>query len=206
MEMEINKVVAFVKEVCAGRPPSHGLEHMKLVRDRALVIRSRLPINEQPAAYDVALIALLHDVADHKYDHDGQLRAKVLEFLEAGQLHSGTVMACIDAISFSKERALGMRWYTATLEPYWVQIRDIVSDADKLEALGAVGGQRCLEYAEELGFHGREALHHFTVQMRTKLMRLRDEFIVTAPAKLMAVSLHDELVMYYLSKVEAGIL
>lgn len=39
-----------------------------------------------------------------------------------------------------------MGWYKSLFnDPYWISIRDIVSDADKLEALYEVGAIRCLQ-------------------------------------------------------------
>lgn len=195
----------FVADATEGRPPSHGLEHMKKVRDNALEINRQL---DQPTtAYDVSLVSLLHDVADHKYDPDGQLREKTIRWLYSNHTNGDTVMKVIDAISFSKEKKLGKRWFEAEtdgtgtgLSPYWVKIRDIVSDADKLEALGNVGGERCVQYAEEHGITGHDATMHLFQHMLDKLLLLKDEYIVTEPGKKMAQEKHDELVRFALNR------
>jgi len=52
-------------------------------------------------------------------------------------------------ISFSAEKKNGMRYFEEILGPDWSLIRDIVSDADKLEALGNIGIERCHKYTCE---------------------------------------------------------
>lgn len=200
--MDSYQIIRFITLMCEGRPPSHGVDHMKTVRDQALRIRAALPVQCQPAAFDVSLVALLHDVADHKYDYDGSLMEQVKQFLITYSIQPEPVIACINAVSFSKERARGKRWFVGELGPYWTQVRDIVSDADKLEALGEVGGKRCLEYAHELGLLGHDAVKHLIQQMQDKLLHLRDHYIVTEPAKQMAGPLHDQLVEYVLATVQ----
>ena len=97
---------------------------------------------------------------------------------------------------------MGRRWFEQELGVYWTQVRDIVSDADKLEALGEVGGQRCLDYAHEQGLLGMAAVKHLVSQMQYKLLYLRDHYIVTGPGKQMAGPLHDQLVEFVLATVQ----
>lgn len=198
--LDTPKIEQFVRVTCDGRPPSHGLEHMLRVRDIALKIRSQLPANQQPSAFDVSLVALLHDVADHKYDVNHALTDRVQLFLIKHNFNSFPIMKCIMAISFSTEKRIGKRWFEQILDPYWVRVRDIVSDADKIEALGVVGGERCLQYAEEIGHHGKQGVKHLLQHMLDKLLTLRDEYIVTVPGKAMAQPLQDELIQFALKK------
>jgi HD superfamily phosphodiesterase len=201
-QMDTHQIIRFITQMCEGRPSSHGVDHMKAVRERALEIHRALPPQQQPSAFDVSLVSLLHDVADHKYDYDGSLMKQVKQFLITHSFQPEPVIACINAVSFSKERARGKRWFAQELGPYWTQVRDIVSDADKLEALGEVGGKRCLEYAHEHGLLGHDAVKHLIQQIQDKLLHLRDHYIVTEPAKQMAGPLHDQLVEYVLATVQ----
>jgi HD superfamily phosphodiesterase len=193
-------ITQFVRETCEGRPSSHGLEHMQKVHNNALIIHSALPKHTRPSEFHVSLVALLHDVADHKYDHDGVLAGKVSNFLIDHDLSPFPIIQCINAISFSEERKTGKRWFEAMLHPYWVKVRDIVSDADKLEALGVIGGTRCLQYAVEQGHHGRDAVVLLLYHMQDKLLHLRDEYIVTKKGHEMAKPLHDELIVFCMNK------
>jgi uncharacterized protein len=185
----------FVGEVCKGRDPSHGLEHMQKVRDNALLICRMMGVTDAQTISDVGLVALLHDVADHKYDKDGSLglNEKIRMFLTEHSIDPAPVLSCINAISFSKEQRNGMRWFEKELDAYWVQVRDIVSDADKLEAIGLVGVRRCLEYAVSQGHRGSDVTKHLLTHMREKLLLIRDHYIVTDAGKLLAAPLHEEM-------------
>jgi len=183
----------FVREVCKDRDPSHGLEHMQRVRDNALLICQMMEVTDEHMLSDVSLVALLHDVADHKYDKDGSLTEKIRMFLVRNDIDPVPILSCIGAISFSKEQKNGMRWFEKELEPRWVQIRDIVSDADKLEAIGLVGVRRCLDYTVAQGHCGSDITKHLLGHMRDKLLLIRDHYIVTDAGKLLAAPLHEEM-------------
>lgn len=242
---------AFVGDVCRDRDASHGLAHMQLVTEQALLIlqlnsSSSSSTSEQQLAR-VILVGMLHDVNDHKYDKDGSLGAKVLAFVsetvvkfptlfglvkdgEDGANGGGsrvetaedadrvvsTVMKTISAISYSKEKKLGMRWFEKELPGSdWVAVRDAVSDADKLEAIGASGLIRSFEYnccqlhesgkLQELlrsdevkgdaNVVRRMVAQNVVEHADEKLLHLKDLFIVTRAGKFLARPRHDEMVV-----------
>jgi HD superfamily phosphodiesterase len=199
----------FVKEICQGRDPSHGYEHMHNVAKTTLTIFLELHQSVEHNLYfakDCIIVAWLHDVADHKYDHDGKLRQKVIHFLQQNFEHHDFLMNIIDRISFSKEDQALKR----NIKPDWMKvigqygclIRDIVSDADKLEALGQIGFERCVQFTKHkyLEEHHKE-IHHVLLKERVlahaqeKLLRLKDEFIHTSSGKKLAEPLHQDLVI-----------
>lgn len=96
------RVDAFVAEVCSGRPPSHGLEHMRRVAEEALQLNEEDGCPATPEL--VHLAGMLHDVADHKYDCDGKMAARVAEFLKENYTVEDAEMAQLvaDTVSFSK--------------------------------------------------------------------------------------------------------
>ncbi|EAN98017.1 hypothetical protein C3747_40g235 [Trypanosoma cruzi] len=205
----------FVGDVCAGRDATHGLAHMETVTGNALLI---LHMEHGAASCPsltisrVILVAMLHDVADHKYDAAGRLIQQVREFLgaEKGAITAAGMdseeafshaLTTIEAVSFSKEKKQCMRWFEAKLPSDWVFVRDVVSDADKLEAIGEEGLRRCLVYTMHTllireGRQGWDAVlqqrclqgvkEHFV----EKLSRLSKEFIVTAAGKFLAAPRH----------------
>ena len=185
----------FVQETCGDRALSHGIGHFKRVKDMALTINNTLqsPANME----DIILVAMLHDVADHKYDHDGSLANQVQTWLESQQnLDVKVIMDTISSISYSKERKYGMRWFKSQLGSYWTKVRDVVSDADKLEALGDIGGIRCLQYAKEHGYSERDSVKHLVENILDKLIHIKDKYLVTDIAKNMAESLHQDLMVF----------
>ncbi|GKT28339.1 Hypothetical protein, putative [Aduncisulcus paluster] len=112
-----------------------------------------------------------------------------------------SILDTIDAISFSKEKKRGKRWFVAELGKYWVQIRDIVSDSDKIDALGAIGVQRARQFTKErYSMRGKEIsevdlIKEVIEHAEEKLLRLMDEYVVTVPGKHLCRPKHDDFVL-----------
>ena len=214
--------MAFVRATCAGRSCSHGHTHAQLVTESALLISAMQPPPAAAAGGEgegeregdrqlhlrrIVHVAMLHDVADHKYERTpGQLTEAVAKFVALQFSDSvGEQELClrtIDAISFSKEKKRGMRWFEATLPPPWLAVRDIVSDADKLYAIGIEGLTRCWIYSMEL-MHQAGNPPHMDVKWCVdravehadeKLLLLKDAFIVTPSGKRLAEPRHQDMV------------
>ena len=102
--------------------------------------------------FDYDLVQYRHEYFDdHKFDdHVAQadfkeLSATMLPTLAEDPNERAMFEAAIDAISFSKEKKRGTLWWSENLDARWLEWRDVVSDADKLEALGVIGFNRCFE-------------------------------------------------------------
>lgn len=211
-----NQLSEFVANVCCDRDDSHGHKHMETVAVNALKIfdKERQKISE----YDVdkleryiIITAWLHDVADHKYDKDNRLKIVVSEFTKSvvdSEDDVELILNIIDHISYSKEnRALILGSGTpidfrSVLGGFGEIVRNIVSDADKLEALGKIGFDRCVDftkhsYKEKYGVDiSYDALKNNVIaHSHEKLLRLKDEFIRTEYGKQLAIPLHNELVI-----------
>lgn len=139
---------------------------------------------------------MLHDVVDHKYEHMTSLtkegRDSYIRSSFAGEPEAGTmVIDIIDNISYSKERK-GLR---KDLGKRGNLLLDVVSDADRITALGEVGIQRSLAYAEMLEPHASKATleRHVLEHSFEKLLKLRAEYIRTATGKELAKEGHDQL-------------
>lgn len=146
----MEKVYNFMCEICKNRDYSHGIEHMKNVYERSMIYTHELNLSEEFKNI-VMIVSLLHDVADHKYDKNCELKLKLKEFLKRYEKHE-LIMSIIDDISFSKE----YRKNTENTDEFWIKkygeyaiVRNIVSDADKIEALGKSGLERCISYQKE---------------------------------------------------------
>ena len=144
----IDKTIVFVKTTLAQAEGGHDWFHIERVYKNALLIAA----TEVCDLEIVQLAALLHDIADSKF-HDGDetIGPKTARiFLEAENVTPETidhVIAIIENISFKGGR----------VERKFSSIElDIVQDADRLDAIGAIGIARTFNYG---GFKNR-ALYH----------------------------------------------
>jgi uncharacterized protein len=144
----IDTTIVFVKETLAQAEGGHDWFHIERVYKNALLIAA----SENCDLEIVQLGALLHDIADSKFHNgDETIGPKTARtFLEAQNVSSETidhVIAIIENISFKGGR----------VERKFSSIElDIVQDADRLDAIGAIGIARTFNYG---GFKNR-ALYH----------------------------------------------
>jgi HD superfamily phosphodiesterase len=151
---------------------------------------------------DVLTVALLHDVADHKYDYEGTLQEKLDNFGYLNIKNYEDIKKVINLISFSKEnKALqeGKQLnYLELLGEHYKIVRQIVSDADKIEAIGKCGIDRCISYIKHKNpeFTKEEIYKNMLIHSKEKLLKIKDHFIKTPTGKKMAIPLHKEMVEY----------
>lgn len=215
----ISKLEKFVIETVGHRSSSHSDEHMRVVVNNSRKICEHTygeEILENPMYLLIATVAWLHDVADHKYlSHDPSLTQKVADFLDKftedyKHLVKGSdcehlyttekIQAIIDRISYSKEKKFGDNDWNEVLGDVGIKIRNIVSDADKIEAIGKAGIQRCARYgAEKLEQENMEAtkeqifdrtVNHY----HDKLKHLSSKYMRTEFGKKWAAALDEEMV------------
>ena len=135
----------FVKKELAGAEGGHDWFHIERVYNNALLISKGETVN----AEIVALGALLHDIADSKF-HDGDDAVgprKARTFLQEHNVNPSIiehVVAIIKNISFSSN--IGKTDVFNSLE------LQVVQDADRLDAIGAIGIARTFNYG---GFKNR---------------------------------------------------
>ncbi|WP_146597181.1 HD domain-containing protein [Novipirellula galeiformis] len=178
----VKRVDAIVRQRMAGQQAGHGIDHVVRVLTLARQIQSEVGGNRLV----VELAALLHDVGDAKF-HNGQERSaefsrEILRGLDVDGDVIDHVAAIVDNISFRK----GVDSESLTFEG------KIVQDADRLDALGAIGIVRTIEYGAAVGqpFYLSEnengehkmGIDHFD----EKLFKLRD-LLNTEPARRIAV-------------------
>lgn len=130
--------------------------------------------------------AAVHDIPDYKYIERGQSRETVLEnvkkALEGETKFVDEVLKIIENISWSKEKRGELEDLGA------LQLaRDIVSDADKLDALGNTGLQRCFDYQQHLtpSATTEVILQKMREHCKEKLCSLSD-YIRTEPGQKLA--------------------
>ena len=134
----------FVKNTLENAEGGHDWFHILRVWKNSKLIAK----NEQVDEFVVELGALLHDIADSKFhDGDESIGPKVArEFLETQQVDEPIIIHVENIISNISYK--GGNFIQSFTSPEL----DVVQDADRLDAIGAVGIARCFNYG---GFKNR---------------------------------------------------
>lgn len=177
----------FVDESTKIFDKSHNGEHARNVTINAYRIAKSL--NQELDTEMLIYGAMLHDVRDHKYP-ESITEEELDKFMvtNLGADRAKRLKRIINNVSFSKEDK-GKR---ETLDEPDATILTIISDADRLEAIGKVGIERCVEFTTARGGNvPNDVIKHYF----EKLSRLLPEnFIKTPYARWLAKPLHDEMV------------
>ena len=142
----IEETIAFVKETLKGAEGGHDWFHIQRVFKNTLLIAK----DEKVDVLVVSLGALVHDIADAKFNEgDETVGPKMArEFLTSLQLSKKIidhVVLIIENISYKTSLDSKKRFTSKELE--------VVQDADRLDAIGAIGIARAFNYG---GFKNRE--------------------------------------------------
>ncbi len=179
MDELVARTESIVKQRMRGQGAGHDVDHVLRVLHVARQLHEQIGGNRQV----IELASLLHDIGDAKF-HDGvekssEFAAEILNSLGADTETVEHVCDIVHRISFRK----GTDPETLTLEG------KIVQDADRLDAIGAIGIVRTAEYGAVKGqpFYSTDerdkntGLAHFD----DKLFKLID-LMNTEPAREMA--------------------
>lgn len=135
----LTETTEHVKSILQGESSGHDWWHILRVRNNAMQIASK---EKESDIFVVELAALLHDIADWKF-HDGNEKAGSIaaqKWLETQNVDPDTirkVCKIIDEVSF---KGAGVKTTPSSLEG------KIVQDADRLDAIGAIGIARTFAY------------------------------------------------------------
>jgi len=140
----INATIKFVKRELENAEGGHDWFHIERVYKNALLIAN----GEDCDILVVKLGALLHDIADSKFHNGDETLGpkKARLFLESENVPEKTILHIIniiDNISFKGGNVI-KNFHSLEL--------DIVQDADRLDAIGAIGIARTFNYG---GFKNR---------------------------------------------------
>ncbi|PCJ20004.1 MAG: phosphohydrolase [Candidatus Cloacimonadota bacterium] len=199
-EIELKQIQDYIKQKFAKDGTGHDWEHIYRV------VRVSLDIQKVEGGDKklVEAIALLHDLGDWKFNDESQ--ASILEkFLNSLNFND-------DLIQFLVKQSSGISYKGANVDTPILSIEgQIVQDADRLDAIGAMGIARCFAYG---GSKNREifndkidwvshntadsykncenpSLHHFY----EKLLLLKD-MMNTNEGKRLANQRHQYMVSY----------
>lgn len=134
----LEKVEQHVKAQFTGQEGSHDWQHIDRVRRTALLLRQQ----EGGDPLVIELAALLHDISDHKYN-GGDFEAGqrlVLELLAQHNCPEELAHKVADVVSVVSFKGALVADSPTSLEG------QIVRDADRLDAIGAIGIARAFAY------------------------------------------------------------
>lgn len=133
--MLIINALKFVENCLLGDCSGHDFDHIKRVVKNAEKI---LEFEKEANTEVVLLSAILHDVDDYKLGGDGGNLERFFKINKVDDELQSKIREVIENISFNKSGE----------KPCFVNIEQkIVSDADKLDAMGAVGVCRTVMYS-----------------------------------------------------------
>lgn len=136
----IEKAMDFARSVFAGDASGHDFDHTLRVYHMA----TRLALEEGADLQIVQLAALLHDVDDRKLSpetYEGKLRA--VSFLKENGVNEEKIAEIVDIISRIS--------FSAQLPPPESIEGKCVRDADRLDAMGAIGIARTFAFGGSRG-------------------------------------------------------
>ena len=193
MEELTTKVKSYVEDYMSRFDASHDYEHILRVFNLARTISAREAHLVPPVHYNpnlIALASLLHDVGDEKYltlgeDGSTMVQNKLLDF-GAHISSAKKVQEIVSHVSYSTEIKNPSKIQELITENPELAV---VQDADRLDAIGAVGIGRCFAYTAAKGKGNlQEAITHF----QEKLERL-ELMMKTRTGRAMAVERTERL-------------
>ncbi|WP_218598137.1 HD domain-containing protein [Polaribacter sp. NJDZ03] len=145
-ELVIENTIGFVKETLKDAEGGHDWFHIERVYKNAVLISK----DESVDAFVVSLGALLHDIADPKFfNGDETVGPKIAtKFLVEQNVAKDVITHVINIIkhiSFKNSLETNGKKFTS-------KELEVVQDADRLDAIGAIGIARCFNYG---GFKNR---------------------------------------------------
>lgn len=139
----IDRTVDYVRQKMSGDSSGHDWWHIDRVWRTARILAEAEGANVEI----VELAALLHDIADWKFaggDEDAGPRA-ARDWLSSQQADASTIEHVCEIIATLSFKGAGVKTPMRTLEGQCVQ------DADRLDAIGAVGIARCFAFGGAKG-------------------------------------------------------
>ncbi len=201
----VEHTIEFVKDTLKNMEGGHDWFHIQRVFRNAILIAKE----EETDILVVSLAALLHDIADSKF-HDGDENRgpeKAVEFLRSLQLPSRTINHVRKIVAhLSFKNSLGGK-----SKKFNSRELQVVQDADRLDAIGAIGIARAFNYGgfrnrslydpeippklnmtkEEYKHSGSPTINHFY----EKLLLLKD-MMNTPAGKRLAAERHQFMLLY----------
>lgn len=138
----IVRTESFVKEVLGEDSTGHDWYHIERVRKNALYIAEKENTGDR---FIIEMAALLHDIPDEKLNETKEAgEKKLMDFLESFVLEKNVQEKIIEIIGSISYKG-GKKTELMSVEA------KIVQDADRLDAIGAIGIGRTFAYGGKKG-------------------------------------------------------
>lgn len=180
------KAQEYIKETFLKEGTGHDYYHI----ERVVINARKILRTEQADSFIIELAAWLHDLGDHKLhngiDKSEELISAFLKSLAVEQSIIDRIIEIVSQVSFSK----GNR--PSSIEA------EIVQDADRLDAIGAIGIARCFAYGGSKNriLYSPDEKENSSIQhFYDKLFKLKD-LMNTESAKLIAANRHSFMEEY----------
>ncbi|TQR27684.1 HD domain-containing protein [Lysinibacillus sphaericus] len=134
----MNNLMDKVRGIYEQFDASHDFQHIERVYQNALTILQTEP---EADAEVVKIAVLLHDVSDKKYTDSKEQENKLIAELSLSEKKKQHIRDCIAQVSFNGGNELEITSLEAK----------IVRDADRLDAIGAIGIARTFAYGGAKG-------------------------------------------------------
>jgi uncharacterized protein len=158
----VEETITFVKETLQDAEGGHDWFHIQRVFNNSILIAKTEKVN----LLVISLGALLHDIADAKF-HDGdesvgpKMAKAFLKSLEVDKKIVYHVVKIIKHISYKNSLDKGNKKKFNSLE------LQVVQDADRLDAIGAIGIARAFNY----GGYKNRAMHNPDIPPNLKMSK-----------------------------------
>ncbi|KAK8568441.1 hypothetical protein V6N13_106357 [Hibiscus sabdariffa] len=160
----VKRAEQLVETSMKGNDASHDASHVWRVRDLALSLAREEGLSSNPDSMEIVeLAALLHDIGDYKYLRDPSEEKLVENFLEEEGIAESKkikILSIIKGMGFKDELAGGGNQEFPTEF-------GVVQDADRLDAIGAIGIARCFTF----GGNRNRVLHDPAIRPRSDLSK-----------------------------------
>ena len=127
----IEQTAGYIREKMSGEGSGHDWWHVYRVWRNAI----HIAVQEEADMFVVELAALLHDIADWKFNdgdlNEGPLQARV--WLQSLGVDQGVISHVCEIIGGISYKGAGVTTTLRTIEG------KVVQDADRLDAIGAIG-------------------------------------------------------------------
>lgn len=182
---KLPEIEAYVSSYMSQYDGSHDFSHVKRVLGLAQKLEKLESERDPMTTYNsdiITLAAMLHDVGDRKYLKPGEdgtvMVEKLLLSFNVDSRIARDVQSIVNHVSYSNE--IKHREEVQRCLKEYPELA-IVQDADRLDAIGAVGVARCFTYNAAHGYSMPEAIEHF----KDKLEKL-EGMMKTVTGKQMA--------------------